>query len=646
MKESRTRTRRSAREPSQAEYQKSLDRLTGIISDIVVQADQQSLVRCPYKNVHDECTAKFGCRNQRKRADESGKALICVGDGKLDYRTAWESDPGAVKDAMRALAGKSRPAVNAVARPEVGKTLFDYADELSHQVPTSCGRAGICHECIVEVSEGMEALSERSEAESFLQGDYRLACQAVIEKPQVDIDFSALRRTPKILDRGRQRKIPIDATVTRRGDTVFYDDKKIDRYRGRLYGLAIDLGTTTVVMELVDLESGDTVQLSSFENPQRFGGSDVMNRISYDGQHKDELWKAVVNMINHEIECMGKQLDFSYRDIYEIVVVGNSTMRDIFFRLDVQSIGQKPYKSSTENDLLQGNRHTTALNSSSRRLGLKVNRRARVYSPPLVASHVGADVTAGLGVTDFADEEKTVMLVDVGTNTEVVIRHKGNTLTASCPAGPAFEGGLIKYGMPGYDGAIDSIRFDGSGFDYTTIGNTSPQGLCGSGLIDLLAELRRHDQMTAKGVFADRRQYELTVVPEQNITFSREDASNLAQAKAANYCGQFILMRQLGLDARDIDKLYLAGGFANFIDIQSAVDIGFLPAVPEERIEKIGNAAAQGAREILLSREKRRIAEDIVGNIEHIELESTPDFFEIFVDGCQFKPMPEQMGSE
>lgn len=637
--------KRPTPEPSQAEYQKSLDQLTGIFSDIVVQADQQSLVRCPYKNRHDECTAMFGCRNQRKNPKEGGKVFICVGDGKLDYRTAWESDPAAVMDAVGELSGNRQSTGKGIARPVAGKTLFDYADELAWQVPTSCGRGGICHECIVEVRDGMEALSELTDAESFLQGDYRLACQAIIEKPEIDIDFSALRRTPKILEQGRHRNVLLDAMVTRRGNTVFYGDKKIDRYRGRLYGLAIDLGTTTVVMDLVDLESGETLQLSSFENPQRFGGSDVMNRISYDGQHKDELWKAVVNAINHEVDCMGEKLGFSYRDIYEIVVVGNSTMRDIFFRLDVQGIGQKPYKSSTEHELLSGQRDTTALNASSRRLGIRVNRGARVYSPPLIASHVGADITAGLTVTDFADDEKTVMLVDVGTNTEVVIRHEGRMLTASCPAGPAFEGGLIKYGMPGYDGAIDSIRFSDDGFDYTTIGNVSPQGLCGSGLIDLLAELRSHDQMTAKGVFADKRQFELTVVPEHNITFSREDASNLAQAKAANYCGQFILMRHLGLTADDIDKLYLAGGFANFIDVQSAVDIGFLPPVPEERIEKIGNAAAQGARELLLSRDKRGAAEETVSNIEHIELESTPDFFEIFVDGCQFKPMPKQTTS-
>lgn len=628
---------------SRAQYQKSLDRLTGIYSDIVKQADRQSLERCPYKNMNDECTANFGCRNQRKNTTGSkpgSKQLLCDGEGMLEYRTAWESDPGAVTHALNSVAGGAQVA------PIAGKTLFDYADELDRQVPTSCGRSGICHECIVEVHKGAETLSDRTEPESFLQGNYRLACQAVIQDPQTDIDFSLLRRVPKILTSGTHKNVQLDAMVTRQGNAVFYNGRRIDHYRGHMYGLAIDLGTTTVVMDLVDLETGETVQLSAFENPQRFGGSDVMNRISYDGGNKGELWKAIVNTINHEIRCMGDELGFSSREIYEIVVVGNSTMRDIFFRLDVQSIGQRPYKSLTEHDLLSGDRETTALTASSRRLGIKVNRSARVYSPPLIAGHVGADIAAALSAIDFADNEQTVMLVDVGTNTEVVIRHEGRTLTASCPAGPAFEGGLIKYGMPGYDGAIDSIQFTGDGFDYSTIGNTAPQGLCGSGLIDLLAELRRHGQMSEKGVFADRKQYELTLVPEKNITFSRQDASNLAQAKAANYCGQYILMRTLGLTAADIDKLYLAGGFANFIDIKSAIDIGFLPDIPEGKVVKVGNAALQGAREILISREKRKVAEETVRDIDHIELETTPDFFEIFVEGCQFKPMPQHKSAD
>ncbi len=625
--------------PIQAEYQERLDRLTGILADIVDHADQQSLVRCPYKNVSDECTAAFGCQNQRKSTGNGSKTLICTANDKLDYRTAWESDPNAVIEAKNRMGTERQSGDRTQSVNNFGKTLFDLADDLARQVPTSCGRSGICHECIVEVTRGQEAMSTRTDSESFLQGNYRLACQAVVEQENNDVEFSLLRREPKILTGGYENKIDVDAMVCREGNQVLYDGKKIDRYRGHMYGLAIDLGTTTIVMDLVDLETGETIQLSSFENPQRFGGSDVMNRISYDGQNKDELWKAVVNTINFEIESLAASLHFSSMEIYEVVVVGNSTMRDILFRLDVQGIGQKPYKSLTEHELLAGKRSSTALNSSGRRLGIRVNRSARVYSPPLIASHVGADITAGLGLMDFANTDETVMVVAGGTNTEVVISHAGRMLTASCPAGPAFEGGLIKFGMPGYEGAIDSIRISDEGFDYTTIGGKAPQGLCGSGLIDLLAELRRHERMTEKGVFADKRQFEFKLFPDHHITFSREDASNLAQAKAANYCGQLILMRHLGLTASDIDKLYLAGGFANYVDVQNAIEIGFLPPVPEERIEKIGNSAARGAREILLSRNKRKAAEDLVRDIEHVELETTPDFFELFVDGCQFKPM-------
>jgi len=653
----------------QQEFRKRLDRLAEIFADIAVQADERSLTRCPYKNARDECTAQFGCRNQRRKIVDGEKRLACVGDDKLDYRTAWETDPRALRQAGGELAAnrKSRRAAREAGKPtreagklageagklagegmhlagDPGQTLFDLADELSKQVPTSCGRSGLCHECIVEVHRGMDGLTPRTDPESFLEGNYRLACQAVIVGARAEIDFSPLRRIPKILTQSRRRPVDLDPMVTRSGDSVCYGGRTVDGYRGRVFGLAIDLGTTTVAMELVDLETGETVRVCAFENPQRIGGSDVMNRISYDGKNRRELWRVVANTINYEIACLGEELGFSSRQVYEVVVVGNSTMRDIFFRLNVQSIGTKPYKSSTEHEMSQGRRDSTALTASARRLGLKMNRGARVYSPPLVASHVGADVAAGLGTLDFDDDDRTVMLVDIGTNTEVVIRHRGRMLTASCPAGPAFEGGLVKFGMPGYEGAIDRIAFNGDGFDYTTIGGAAPQGLCGSGLVDLLAELRRHEQISAKGVFADRRRRELTLVPERNITFSREDASNLAQAKAANYCGQFILMRHLGLTADDIDKLYLAGAFANFIDIDNAVEIGFLPNVPAGRIEKIGNAALQGAREILLSRRHRKATERLVRDIEHIELETTPDFFEIFVEGCQLKPMPGKPG--
>ncbi len=523
-----------------------------------------------------------------------------------------------------------------------GKTVFDYADELAVQVPTSCGRSGICHECVVEIQEGMDALHGKTDAESFLRGNYRLACHSVIDNPEIDVEFAPLRRTPRILTLGREKPMEFDPMVQLRGDTVFYDGEPVDRFRGHVYGLAVDLGTTTVAMDLVDLQTGERVLTSTFENPQRFGGSDIMHRISYDRECPGELRRSFVNALNHEILEMAGQFGFVRQEIYEIAVAGNSTMRDILFRLDVQSIGQKPYRSLIEHDYLAGKRESTALTAKSRRLGIRANPQTRVYGLPLIGSHVGGDVAADLLAVNMPEQEEIVMLVDVGTNTEVVVGKAGRLMAASCPAGPAFEGGLIKYGMPGYDGAIESIRMNNGHFETRTIGDAEAQGICGSGLIDLLAELRRCGQMTPMGVFSEKRR-ELTIVPQRGITFSREDASNLAQAKAANFCGQFIVLRKFGIEPRDVTKLYLAGGFANYVNVGNAIEIGFLAPVPLDRIEKVGNASLQGTREALLSRRRRRAIESLVKKIEHVELETTPDFFEIFVEACQFKPMPDTL---
>ena len=525
-----------------------------------------------------------------------------------------------------------------------GKTVFDYADELAVRVPTSCGRTGLCHECIVEVTAGQASLCAATEAEAFLRGDYRLACQAVIERSDEDIQFSLLRSNPKILFSRPPKDLSLDPAVRREGDKVLYGDQVIDQFRGHMYGVALDLGTTTVVAELIDLETGATVYLASFENPQRFGGSDVMHRISYDsGPFHGELHKAVINTLNQELRQMCRRLDLRRRQIFEIVVVGNSTMRELFFNLDVNSIGFRPYKSPVEHAYLAGDRETTALIEDARTLRLWAHPKAKVYGAPLIASHVGGDMAADLVAVDIDSQKGSVMVVDIGTNTEVVVAHGGQLMAASCPAGPAFEGGGIRYGMAAVDGAIETLLLNGA-TQYDVIGGGAPQGLCGSGLIDLIAELRRHDRMSPLGVFADKTQ-EMMIVPESGITFSREDASNLAQAKAANYCGQLIVMRKLGLQPTDISKLYLAGGFANYVNVANAVEIGFLASVPEDRIVKVGNAALQGAKELLLSKSKRASLDELVKRVEHVELETTPDFFEVFVDGCQFKPMPEDLNA-
>ena len=530
-----------------------------------------------------------------------------------------------------------------------GRTIFEYADELSVEVPTSCQRNGRCHECVVEIRRGMAELSNPSEAESFLRGDFRLACQAEVVSTESDIEFAALRRRPRILTtRPAKEDLPLDTPVCTSDGKVYYDDEEIGPFRGHLFGLAIDLGTTTVAMELVDLQTGEGVRTCSFENPQRFGGSDIMHRISYDGSgSKGELQRSVTAAINREIMEFCSALEFSRHEIYEVVVAANTTMRDILFKLDVQTIGQKPYKSLVEHEFAAGKRSGTALTARARTLGLLANPRARVYGLPLVSCHVGGDLAAGLAALNIsAQDAETIMLVDMGTNTEVFLRHRGRMMVASCPAGPAFEGGLVKYGMPAYDGAIEKLRMDagGGGIRYQTIGDGAPIGLCGSGLIDLLAELRRHDMLTAKGVFtADKKQFEYMLLPDHGISISKEDASNLAQAKAANYCGQLIVMRTLGIDPEDIDRLYLAGGFAHHVDVASAVAIGLLAPVPEARVVRAGNTSLSGARDVLLSRAKRRALEKLVLEIEHVELETSDDFFELFVDGCQFKPMPKRL---
>ncbi len=231
------------------------------------------------------------------------------------------------------------------------------------------------------------------------------------------------------------------------------------------------------------------------------------------------------------------------------------------------------------------------------------------------------------------------MLVDAGTNTEVVIGNRKDMVAASCLAGPAFEGGQVTYGMPGYDGAVESVRIVEGRAEISTIGNPAPQGICGSGLVDLLYELRANGLINELGAFKDGAS-EFAFSPEQGLGISRTDISALAQAKSANYCGQFITLRRYGLPMGEISRVYLAGGFANYLNIANAIGIGLIADFPVERVFRVGNAALEGAIIMLLSGEMRKRAEELVRLIDHVELETASDFFEIFVEGCMFKPMP------
>ena len=436
-------------------------------------------------------------------------------------------------------------------------------------------------------------------------------------------------------------KIVLNSKIIIKDDYVF--DKKnnivLSEKVTPIYGIAADIGTTTVACSLIDLVTGKIIGISSFENPQRFGGSDTLNRISYETtKYPGELQAVIISGLNFEIGELCKKNKIRRSHIYEMVIVGNTTMRDIFFGIDVAGVGQKPYKSITQLELEEGKSTTTSVSNKAKNLGIRINKNADVISPPLISCHIGSDVTADLISIAFENIKENFMLLDVGTNTEIILGNKDNLVAASCPAGPAFEGGEVTYAMPGYDGAIEKFSIDKGSQKYDTINNSDAQGICGSGLIDLLASLKSNSIINELGVLTNGDNF-FELENTNGIKLSRSDMSALAQAKAANYCGQSIAIKRSGIDINEFKQLFLSGGFANYINVENAKKIGFLIDTPNANILKIGNSALNGAIIYLLDINTRLKIESIVNSIKHVELETDENFFEHFVEGCQFKEL-------
>ncbi len=527
-------------------------------------------------------------------------------------------------------------------RPLVpGQALFDVADELSVLVPASCKRTGRCHECVIEIRSGGDQLTPRTPPEAFLRPGFRLACQVCVAGTEQDVEFSVLRRRLRILlaPNGGPGDPEVDPAVRLQGGRAVADDgTDLGDIGGPPVGVAIDLGTTTIVLELLDLTTGALLAVASIENPQRFGGSDVMTRITYEAEVPGELRLALRRALNHELKRLCAELGLGRRQLVETVIVGNTTMRDLALALDIQPIGRLPFRSVTEEAWRAGEAPGTAVTRRAHELGLLMHPQGRVTAGPLIASHVGADTAADLVASDAVAAGGSFLLVDIGTNTEIVASDGRRIVAAACPAGPAFEGGGVRYGMPGADGAIERVRLEGGRLEIGVIGGGPPEGICGSGLVDLLAVLRRAGRMSDRGRLADGAT-EVCLSDEPRVTLSRADVGHLAVAKAATAVGQRILLRRLGLGPGDLDRVYLAGGFANALDLRTAVEIGLLVDVPPERVVRAGNAAIAGARALLLSRRRRAALDELVRRIEHVELESDPDFFDLFADACLFEPI-------
>ncbi len=522
-----------------------------------------------------------------------------------------------------------------------GASLFDCAEMLGIKVPTSCRKQGKCKECLVEITTGMDLLTPRVAEESHLRENFRLSCRCRIASDSGLVRCHTMRRGEMSIERHAlelpttKHPLVLDPAVTRDGDRILLDGEEIDRNTGPIYGLAMDLGTTTVVLRLLNLETGEIVADAAFENPQRFGGSDVMARIQFDTEDGAKLLqRTLVGYIGHAIE----EFPVEPSSIYELVVAGNSTMRDLFFRLNVHSIGQNPYRSITELEVDSGLRTTTSLSERAKRLGLALHPKARVYGLPIISGHVGADAAACMLAVDVANEDRLVAVMDIGTNTELILGNKHKILAASCPAGPAFEGGKISCAMPGLPGAIEKLEIlDDGSMTAHVIGGGLAQGVCGSGLVDLLSELLRTGRMNSLGRFEHEGElFALKVPSEEPLHFSEADVNELAQAKGANVAGLHVIFHNYGVRFQDVDIFYLAGGFGRHLNVDSAKRIGLIPDIESGKIVQVGNASIEGACMALLSRAKRAELEEAVRRVVHCRLETHPDFFNFFVEGCQF----------
>ena len=496
----------------------------------------------------------------------------------------------------------------------------------------------------MEITEGMEFLSPRTTEEAHLGQNFRLSCRCRITSDTGVVRCHTMRRGEMRIERHAfelptgSKKWKLDPCVTRDGDRILLDGVEIARSMAPIHGLAMDLGTTTVVVRLLNLETGEVVADASFENPQRFGGSDVMARIHFDTHDKSRLLqRTLVGYLSHAIE----EFPIDPQTIYELVIAGNSTMRDIFFRLNVHSIGQSPYRSITELELEEGKRVTTSVFETAGKLGVPIHPKARVYGLPIVSGHVGADAAACMLAVDLANEERTVAVMDIGTNTELILGNKNKIFAASCPAGPAFEGGAISCGMPGLPGAIEKIKIlDDDSVQVTVIGDSPAEGICGSGLVDLLSELLRTNRMETLGRFENGDdKFVLDVKSDAPLYFTEGDINELAQAKGANVAGLRVIFHDFGISFDDVDVFYLAGGFGRHLNVESSRRIGLIPNIPDEKIIQIGNAAIEGACIALLSRAKRDELETMAKQVKHCRLEAHERFFDFFVEGCQFKPV-------
>ena len=458
--------------------------------------------------------------------------------------------------------------------------------------------------------------------------------------------YPALRKLSRVV-REKNGRVSVVISIESSGKQGTILDVRAKGGEDRLLGVACDIGTSTVALHLVDLATGEVLASAAGLNRQIKCGEDIISRINYAGKpgHREELRGLILGTVNSLINRAVDSVGAAYADIFYATFSGNTTMLHLFLGLDPRYIREEPYVPAV----------SEVPEAAASELGLDMFPEGRVFLAPAVGSYVGGDITAGLLYTPMLKEGDTVsMFIDAGTNGELVVGNRDWLVTCACSAGPAFEGSGIKCGMPATAGAIERLEIrEGSTIAYATIGGGSPKGLCGSGLVDLLAELFVHGFIDRQGKFTGKNGDERLVSPDEgrgfrveeagacywgkDLVITENDIANLIRTKGAVYSACALLLKSLGLEWDRIDTFHIAGGFGRSLDVENAIRIGLLPDLDRKRFHYLGNSSLQGAYLILRSHRNKRLVSEVAKKMTYIELNTEPGYMNEYT-GALFLP--------
>lgn len=495
----------------------------------------------------------------------------------------------------------------------------------AHEIPveTPCGGRGYCRKCLVKVL-GEAPAPTAADAEQLtpeeLAAGFRLACQLTVMSDLAVAVVPAAGAESRKTALGRlSEPVAVEPWVQRRPE-------------GRTLGLALDVGTTSIAGALLDLWTGEELAARSVPNPQAVHGADLMSRLSYAMQapeHAAELQQLVLGAARQLLEQLCQRAGVSREEVAAAAMCGNTAMHHLFLGLPVADLALAPYRPA----VVEGCEVALA--------GLPP-----LYALPNVDGFVGADAVAVALAAGLDQEERTVLVVDVGTNGEVLLCHRGALYACSAPAGPAFEGGEISRGMRAGPGAVEGVEFRDGDLCLRVVGGARPRGICGSGLLDAAAALRQAGALDETGRLRRSGPVAHRVTPDggavalaPDLLLTQKDIRALQLAKGAIRAAIDLLLRVVGVEPADLDAVLLAGAFGNYLRRESALQVGLLPPVPVERIRPIGNAAATGTKMVLLSRTARARAEVLARRTRHVSLVTHPDFEHVFMEALQFPPL-------